>query len=134
MRLESKSLQTIVEKISIISELGLKITSTLNEDSIVGIIYSSIKNFMDLSYFCIGIYDQYNFMVNYMDVISNGQKEKKSSISIDDNLSFAANFIKNRQIIIVNDITKEFPKYIDKKAYKAQLELSINAQLNSRMF
>jgi len=134
LKLESKSLQMIVEKISIISELVLKITSTLDENLIVDILYSSIKNFMDLSYFCIGIYDESNFIINYLDIISNGQKEKKSSISINNNPSFAANCIKNCQLIIVNDITKAFPNFIDKKTYKTELDLEINTKLNSLMF
>lgn len=134
LKLQSQSLKMIVEKISIISELGLKITSTLNEDLILDMLYSSIKNFMDLSCFCIGLYDESNSKINFLKSITDGKKEKLSSLSIINNSSFTANCVKNAQFIIINDITKEFPKYIDEKTYKSQLNLDINSQLNSLMF
>lgn len=134
LKIKSQSLQTIVEKISIISELGQKITSTLNVESILDILYSSIKNFMDLCYFCIGLYDEKNSIINYLDVIINGRKEKIPSSSIINNLSFSGNCIKSGQFIIINDISKEFPKYIDEKEYKEQLKININNQLNSLIF
>lgn len=133
LKLEAQSLQMIVEKISIISELGQKITSTLNMDSIMDILYLSIKDFIDLSYFSIGIYDECNSMINNLDVIINGKKQNKSSISLD-HPSFTLSCIREGQFIIINDASKEFPKYIDEESFNAQLLLSINAELNSLMF
>jgi len=134
LKMKSQSLQILVEKISIISELGQKITSTLNEHSILDMLYSSIKNFMDLSYFCIGLYDEKNSMINFLDVIINGKKEQIPSLSISNKPSFAANCIASSEVIIINDISKEFPKYINEESYNNQLKLKYNTELNSLIF
>ena len=134
LKIKSHALQMLVEKISIISELGQKITSTLNKDAIIDILYSTIKNFMELSYFCIGIYDENNFEIIYLDVILNGVKKTIPSLSIKNKPSFTRTCIRNSQFIIINDTSKEFPKYIDEKTYQAQLNLNNNSALNSLMF
>jgi len=134
LKVQKQSLQMLVEKISIISELGQKITSTLNLGSIVDVLYSSIKSIMNLSFFGIGLYDETNSMINYLDVISDGEKRKKSSLSINDGETFAGNCIKNREVIIINNTSKEFPKYIDEKTYNNQLKLGKNSELNSLVF
>jgi len=134
LKIKSQSLQTLVEKISIISELGQKITSTLNEHLILDILYSSIKDFMELSCFNIGLYDENNSIINYLNSIINGKKEKKPSISIANNQSFTRRCIESGELIIINDISKEFPKYINEGAYKDQLKLKNNSEINSLMF
>jgi len=134
LKVQKQSLQTVIEKISIISESGQKITSTLNIDSIMDMVYSSIKSFMNLSYFAVGLYDETNSMINYLDVISDGEKRKKSSLSINDRETFAGNCIKNREVIIINNTSKEFPKYIDEKTYNNQLKLGKNSELKLTCF
>ncbi|MBU3181421.1 diguanylate cyclase domain-containing protein [Clostridium psychrophilum] len=134
LKIKAQSLELLVQKISIISELGQKITSTLDVHLILDILYSSIKDFMDLSYFSIGLYDENNSIINYLDVIINGKKEKVPSFSLKNKLSFNGKCIESRKLIIINDISKEFPKYISEEAYNIQLKLHYNTQLNSLMF
>ena len=134
LKIKSQSQQLLIEKISIISELGQKITSTLNEHSILDILYSSIKDFMDLFYFCIGLYDENNSMINYLDTIINGKKEKRSSLSIANNSSFTRKCIESGELIIINDVSKEFPRYINEGAFNNQLKMNYNIEINSLMF
>ncbi|WP_298838065.1 sensor domain-containing diguanylate cyclase [Clostridium sp.] len=134
LKIKSQSLQLLVEKISIISELGQKITSTLNEHSILDILYSSIKDFMDLSYFCIGLYDENNSMINYLDAIISGEKENMPSLSLSNKPSFTKKCIDSGVLIIINDVSKEFPKYINEGAFNNQLKLNYNTEINSMMF
>ncbi|MCB2308544.1 GGDEF domain-containing protein [Clostridium estertheticum] len=134
LKIESQSLQMLVEKISIISELGQKITSTLNEHSILDILYSSIKDFMDLSYFCIGLYDENNSMINYLDAIIFGKKKNIPALLISNNPSFTKKCIDSGELIIINDVSKEFPRYINEGAFNNQLKLNYNSELNSLMF
>lgn len=134
LKIKSQSLQMLVEKISIISELGQKITSTLNEHLILDILYSSIKDFMDLSYFCIGLYDEDNSMLNYLDAIINGKKENIPALSLSNKPSFTRKCIESGELIIINDVSKEFPRYINEGAFNNQLKLNYNAEINSLMF
>lgn len=134
LKMQKQSLKTLVEKISIISELGQKITSTLDKDSLMNIVYSSIKSFMNLSYFAVGLYDENSEMINYLGGFYNGKKTKKTSISINNKTTFAGVCIKKRELIIINNTGEEFAKYIDEKTYNEQIKLDKNADLNSLIF
>jgi diguanylate cyclase (GGDEF)-like protein len=116
---KSESLQMVVEKLSIISELGQKITSNLDLDSIIDVLYSSIKNFMDLTYLSIGLYDEENSLVNYLDVIEHGKKKKKKVTNVKDRSNFTSICIETEDFVIINDMNKEFSKYMDSETYMA---------------
>lgn len=134
LKMQRQSLQTLVEKISIISKLGQKITSTLNMDSLMEIIYSSIKSFINLSYFAFGLYDEENCTINYLYAIDRGQKIKKDSVKINNGQSFAGRCIKSKELIVINNTGEEFPQYIDQKTYKHMLTIGNNSDLNSLIF
>lgn len=133
LKRKSKELEIVIDKISIISEVGQKITSTLKLDAITDILHLSIKNFMNMTTFVIGLYDEKNNMVNYLDFIDNGERVKKDSIRLDNKDTFAGKCIRSRQIIIVNDMSTEFSKYIDSKTYNAVTEKN-NYKLDSLIF
>lgn len=133
LKRHSEDLQTVVEKISIISELGQKITATTNLNSIIDILDSSIKNFMDSTYFAIGLYDEKNRTINYLDAIENNKKIKESSISMNNKHSLAVKCIKSCQTIIINDLHKEYSKYLDIDNYTEILNEN-NCKLNSLVF
>ncbi len=114
LRKQSEGLQTVVEKISIISELGQKITSSTNLNSIIDILDSSIKNFMDSTYFAIGLYDEKNQTIHYLDAIMNNIRIKKSNMSMNNKHSLAVKCINTSQTIIINNIREEYSKYTDK--------------------
>lgn len=133
LKRESEALQVIVEKISIISDLGREITATLNLDSIIDILNTSINNFIDITYFGIGLYDEKNACVDYLDVVDNGKKTKILSTPMDNKCSFSVNCIKTGQIIIINDMSKEFSNYVDYNSYKAMNDKN-KYELNSLIF
>jgi len=130
---KSEELKLIAEKISIISNLGQKITATLNLNEIIDTLYSSIKTFMNIDFFGIGLYDEKKAFVEYLDVIENGKKVKIPNSYMSNKYSFVANCIKSGQIILVNDLSTEFPKYLDEKAYNT-LKLNNKSELNSLIF
>lgn len=133
LKRESEGLQIIVDKISIISDLGRQITATLNLDSIIDILHFSITNFIDMPYFGIGLYDEINASINYFDIIDNGEKVKMASTSISDKNSTSAKCIKSREIIIINDMSKEYINYVDEAFYKSQNN-KFNCELNSLIY
>ncbi len=133
LRRQSEGLQTAVEKISIISELGQKITATTNLNSIIDILDSSIKDFMDSTYFAIGLYDEKNGVINYLDAIENNKRVKESSILMNNKHSLVVKCIKSSQTIIINDLHKEYSKYLDSDNY-AEILNEHNCKLNSLVF
>lgn len=133
LKKQSEDLQTVVEKISIISKLGQKITATTNLNSIIDILDSSIKSFMDLTYFAIGLYDEKRSVINYLDAIENNKKIKKSNTSMDNKHSFATKCIETSEIIIINDMSKEYSKYIDDITYE-EISIQNHYEINSLVF
>jgi diguanylate cyclase (GGDEF)-like protein len=133
LKRKSHDLQTIVEKISIISELGQSITSITDLDSIIDILYSSIKNFMNLAYFAIGLYDEQQSLINYLDVINNDKKFTKNSTSMNNTNSLAVKCINTHKIIIINNLSEEYSKYIDEIIY-SEVAIKNNFELNSLVF
>jgi diguanylate cyclase (GGDEF)-like protein len=133
LKRKSDSLQTVVEKISIISELGQRITSIMNLDSIIDILYSSIKNFMNLTYFSIGLYDEKSSIINYLDAMINDKKFTQNNTYMDDDNSLAVKCIKTKEIIIINNLSEEYSKYIDERIY-SEVIYKNNFELNSIVF
>ncbi|OOM79654.1 phytochrome-like protein cph2 [Clostridium puniceum] len=134
LQIQREALQILVEKISIISKLGQKITATLDKDALMENLYSSIKSFMNLSYFAIALYDEENSMINYIYVMDREKKIKQESLSINGDQTFAEKCIKNRELIVINNTHKEFTQYIDQKTYDYLIKLDNNAELNSLIF
>ena len=81
---------------------------------------------MEFSYFSIGLYDENNSIINYLTSIINGKKEKKTSLSIADSSSFSSKCIESGELIIINDVSKEFPRYINEGEFNNQLKLNYN--------
>lgn len=134
LQIQKQSLEMLVEKISIISQLGQRITSTLNIDSIMDMVYSSIKSFVNLSYFAIGLYDENESVINYLYSMDRGEKGEKYSLSINERQTFAGKCIKSKELIIINNTSKEFLKYIDKETYNNFIKMDNNSELNSLIF
>ncbi|WP_238886816.1 diguanylate cyclase domain-containing protein [Clostridium sp. YIM B02551] len=133
LKSKSDSLQTIIEKISIISELGQEITSTLNLNKIIDILHSSIKNLIDFTYLGIGLYDEKSSTVNYLDVFDDGKKRKKASLSIAEYESFTSRCITNSEFIIVNDMSSEYLNHMDEETYRFKINKK-DQELNSLIF
>ncbi|MBC8059643.1 MAG: diguanylate cyclase [Clostridiaceae bacterium] len=133
LRIKSEELKLIVENISIISALGQKITATLNLSEIVEILHSSIKTFMNIDLFGIGLYHEENAVIEYLDVMENEKRVKKPSTYMSNKYSFFATCIKSGKVIIINDLSTEFPKYLDEETYDS-FKLKSNFELNSLIF
>ncbi|MDD3224583.1 MAG: diguanylate cyclase [Clostridium sp.] len=133
LKMKSISLQNLVDKISIISELGQKITATTDIDSIIDILNSSIKNFMNLNYFALGLYNKKNKIINYLSYIQDGKKSKAHSVPMNETDSFSVKCIKSKEAIVINDLSSEYKKYIDKQIYNNIIE-ELDYKLDSILF
>lgn len=134
LQMQRESLQILVEKISIISELGQKMTSTLDMETLMEILHLSIKSFMNLYYFAVGLYEEENYKINYLYTMNKGQKGRKELLSINKSDTFAWKCIQQKDLIVINDISKEFDKYIDEEKYQYLSKTGDNAELNSFIF
>lgn len=133
LKRKSKELESLAEKISIISELGQKITSVLELDSLTHTLYSSIDTFINMNYFCVGLYDEERNVVEYLDSIEDGKKIKVATNNLSNAATFSSYCIKNSKVIVVNDLANEYSKYLDPSIYN-NITKKNNYILNSVIF
>ncbi|AJA49405.1 diguanylate cyclase [Clostridium pasteurianum DSM 525 = ATCC 6013] len=106
-----------IKNISIISELGQKITSTLNLDKILNILCNSVRDFIDISIFGIALYNTDNEILQYNYYSENNKIINVPNASITSKSNIAAYYLRNRQLVIINDIENEYSRYVDNPNY-----------------
>jgi len=106
-----------IKNISIISELGQKITSTLNLDKILNILCNSVRDFIDISIFGIALYNTDNEILQYNYYSENNKIINVPNASITSKSNIAAYCLRNRQLVIINDIENEYSRYVDNPNY-----------------
>ncbi|WP_461207399.1 sensor domain-containing diguanylate cyclase [Clostridium sp. DL1XJH146] len=114
--LEKETLQSTLSNVSIINELGKKITSTLDLDKIVELLINTIKKFMSANTFGIGFYDNDNKLINYSHFIEDGIKIKLPTKSLHDKNSLGAFCLRNKEMVIINNFSEDNKKYIHNAA------------------
>lgn len=111
---ELKNKSTLLSKsykeIKAVSEIGAKITAKLEIDNIFEDLYHDISSLMDISVLGIGIYKEDE--LRYDLYIENGKKLPVHSIKLDMDTSLAAYSINKDEPIMINDLYKEYHKYI----------------------
>lgn len=110
---EKETLENTINTLSIIEELGQKIASTTVIYEIIQHLLSAITKFFQLDCFGIAFLDEMDKSINYYYYIERGEQLYLPSTSIDNKGSFAAYCLRNNEILVVNDIEKEYKKYIN---------------------
>jgi diguanylate cyclase (GGDEF)-like protein len=95
-----------------ISEIGQDITSTLNFERILDLVYKNINNLMLAYAFGIALYDKETGNIEYSLFIENSKRHPVYTNNINDKNNWAAWCILNKREIIVNDVEKEYKHYI----------------------
>jgi diguanylate cyclase (GGDEF)-like protein len=115
----------------IISEIGQDITSTLNFEKILYLVYKSINNLMLAYTFGIALYDKETGNIEYSLFIENSKRHPAYCNNISDKNNWAAWCILNKKEIFVNDVEKEYIQYIQdsKFTYGAKMESLIYCPL-----
>jgi diguanylate cyclase (GGDEF)-like protein len=114
-----------------ISQIGQDITSTLNFDKILDLVYKSINNLMLAYAFGIALYDKETGDIEYSLFIENSKRHPVYTNNINDKNNWAAWCILNKKEIFVNNVEKEYTQYIqDRKiTYGAKMESLIYCPL-----
>jgi diguanylate cyclase (GGDEF)-like protein len=115
LKRKSEELQQIINNISIISELGQKVTSDLDLDRVAFILYKSIGNFISFDALSIGLYDNEKELLYNIRHIKDNYMLNVSDIPLDAASSLEAYCIRNRELVVVNDLEEKAEKYIGKE-------------------
>ena len=130
-KLKADKLVEVIKNISIISELGGKITTTLELEQICQMLFSTIQSFMKINNFGIGLYNKDERKISFPYYIQDNIKILMPDVSFDDTASMSAKCLKEHKYIVINDIYNEDLNYMDNVDYIVRDE---KVDLNSAMF
>jgi diguanylate cyclase (GGDEF)-like protein len=113
----AEKLDQTITNISLITDLGQKITSTQDLDKILEILGTSIKNIMNSDGFALALYDEDKKILNF-----NYWKEKNipvnmADVHLESKSSIAAYCVRNNEFIVINNMEVEYSKYIEGSIY-----------------
>ncbi|ERI92987.1 diguanylate cyclase domain protein [Clostridiales bacterium oral taxon 876 str. F0540] len=94
-----------------ISEIGQSITSTLDFEKILNLVYKSINNLMQAYAFGIALYDKDTGDIEYSLFIENSIRYPVAISNINKS-TWASWCILNRKEVLINDVEKEYKNYI----------------------
>ncbi len=108
---KKEEVEKLYNNSSILSEISKEITSSLSIEKIVEKVYENVNKLMDADVFCIGIYNKEKNSIDFPGFIEKGKKFN-SSYDLNDNSRLPVVCFKNAQEIFINDLEKEYKKYI----------------------
>ncbi|SMP69507.1 sensor domain-containing diguanylate cyclase [Anoxynatronum buryatiense] len=117
LELQSKALKQSYEQMQIISEIGQKITATLNINHVFEQIYQHTNSLMEADVLGIGVYRNNEDVLEYPFYMEKGQVIPTFSIPLSSETSYAVWCLKNRREVFVNDLENEYQHYI--KGYES---------------
>jgi len=113
---ELKATQTqLVESynsISVLSEIGKEITSTLNLDTILNTVYEKVNELMEASVFGIGIFIPEEESIDYRMAIEDGKRYMPYRRKMDNKNQLPVWCIENNKEVFINNVRKEYANYI----------------------
>ena len=112
--LEKKTveLEQSYNSVSVLSKIGRDITSTLDLDTILNTVYDNVNELMDATVFGIGIYKPEEDAIEYRLSIEEGKRYQPYQRKMSDKSQLAVWCIENNKEVFINDIQKEFSKYL----------------------
>ena len=104
LRQKSIELEESNKNLRLISEIGRRITATLDIDNVLNTIYGSIAKIMDANFFAIGLYDVKAEVVDFKIIIENSIRLSLHMVRLDENRGYTSRCIRSRKEIIINDL------------------------------
>ena len=109
---KTEELEQSYNSVSVLSQIGREITSTLNLDTILNTVYEKVNELMDASIFGIGIYKHEEGSIEYRLSIEEGKRYQPYHRQMSDKSQLAVWCIENKKDVFINDIEKEFSNYL----------------------
>jgi len=116
-RIKSEDLTVIMQNMSIISELGEKITTTLNLNQIYEMLHDTVLSFMNANAFGVALYNEENRTIEYPYLIENNVRTVMYEVDFDNEASVAVKCLKENKIIVINDMNNEYLNYVEDVNY-----------------
>ena len=98
--------------ISVLSQIGKEITSTLNLDTILNTVYEKVNELMEANVFGIGIFIPEEQSIDYRMAIEDGRRYTPYRREMDNKNQFPVWCIENNKEVFINNVQKEYINYI----------------------
>ncbi|WP_291723163.1 two-component regulator propeller domain-containing protein [Bernardetia sp.] len=114
LKLESQKteIERSYSNIRVLSEIGQKITSILDLDTVISSVYEYVNELTDATAFGIGIYNPNKERIDFRGFIENGERIPDSYDNITDENKLSVVCLTRNEDIIINNFAKEHTKYI----------------------
>jgi diguanylate cyclase (GGDEF)-like protein len=110
---KTEELEEANRQILSISELGRRITASLDFDTVVSTLYESLQRHLDVTVFGIAIHDEEEGSIEWRIFMENGKRLHREPQRLDFRRSYAAWCIKNRKPIFIRDSELENREYLE---------------------
>jgi signal transduction histidine kinase len=101
------------DNVELLSRMGKDITSSLDFDTIFHKLYEHVNRLADATIFGVGICQPEKQQIEYTLAIAKGKRYAPYTRDTNDKNQFPVWCIENRQPVFINDVTREYRRYID---------------------
>ncbi|MGA7523880.1 MAG: GAF domain-containing protein [Acidobacteriaceae bacterium] len=112
IRAQATEISAQKESIELLSDIGREITASLDLNTILFKLYERVNQIVDASVFGVGLYRPEQRLIEYSLAIEKGKRYAPYTRSTEDKNQFAVWCVDHRQPILLNDVEKEYAKYI----------------------
>jgi transcriptional regulator with GAF, ATPase, and Fis domain len=105
-------IQAAYKDIQTLSEIGQRITSTLDLNMVLEVVYDNVNELMAAEVFGIGLYQADKQEIEYRLAIEKGQRYKPYTRTMEDKNQFPIWCIDNKKEIFINAVFEEYNQYL----------------------
>lgn len=110
---KAKELEESYKNIAILSEIGQKITSSLDIETIMNTIYENMNSLMDATIFGVGLYDEETNIIDYRMFIENSHRIPQFITILDPVKSIASQcIVEKKEIVLLDLVPQDKSNYI----------------------
>ncbi|MET0266419.1 MAG: two-component regulator propeller domain-containing protein [Duganella sp.] len=109
---QKESMELAHRNISLLSDIGRRITANLDSEAIMSMLYEQVHALMDASVFGIGIYRPEQELIEYPFAMENGRRYTPYTRSMLAPNQLAVWCIHHGQPVFINDLEQDYPRYI----------------------
>jgi ligand-binding sensor domain-containing protein/signal transduction histidine kinase len=110
---QKESVELAHRNISLLSDIGRRITANLDSEAIMSMLYQQVHALMDASVFGIGIYRPEQELIEYPFAMEKGKRYSSYTRSMREPNQLAVWCITHAQEVFINDLEQEYHRYID---------------------
>jgi ligand-binding sensor domain-containing protein/signal transduction histidine kinase len=110
--LQKESVELAHRNISLLSDIGRRITANLDSEAIMTMLYQQVHALMDASVFGIGIYRPEQELIEYPFAMENGKRYTPYTRSMLEPNQLAVWCINHAEEVFINDLEQEYGRYI----------------------